>query len=222
MRSFARLGSYLSLEDSIAFGAPGTKIGWDASGSTLDFKADGFRAMTVSNAPGSSVSGTLHGTWVTESENGITTSDRRLKQNIQPLFRSIAESEPAKRSTSAASMQQGTQGATAQRASVVDWVLRELRPVSYSFKHGADAKQERFGFVAQELQHVLPDLVRGAGEQDKSVVYQDFIALITLASQSLQESLDLEDVRLDALERRVFDFARKMKRRTGVHVDMRS
>lgn len=218
MRSFARLGSYLSLEDGISFGGPGVKVSWnDQPGSTLDFTVGGSRAASVS-----STGGTLHGEWLTESETGITTSDRRLKQNIQPLFRTIAESGPAKRSADAPQMQQSAQGATAQRASVVDWVLRELRPVSYSFRHGADAKQERYGFVAQELEGVLPGLVRGEGDEEKSVVYQDFVALITLASQSLQESMDLEDARLDELERKVFEFARKMKRRTGTQVELQS
>ena len=36
------------------------------------------------------------------------------------------------------------------------WVLRELRPVSYRLKEGPDSKSLRYGFVAQELDKVLP------------------------------------------------------------------
>ena len=47
-------------------------------------------------------------------------------------------------------------------ASQVAWALRELRPVAYRFRAGAEAKYTRFGFIADELERVLPELVRAA------------------------------------------------------------
>jgi len=76
-----------------------------------------------------------------------------------------------------------------ERASTVGWVLRELRPVSFNFKDGPEAKYSRYGFVAQELQQVLPGVVRGQGEEHLKVAYQDLIALLTLAAQVLQEKV---------------------------------
>jgi len=72
----------------------------------------------------------------------------------------------------------------------VGWVLRELRPVSFNFKDGPEAKYSRYGFIAQELQQVLPGVVRGTGEEHLKVVYQDLIALLTLAAQVLQDRVN--------------------------------
>lgn len=76
----------------------------------------------------------------------------------------------------------------------MDWLLRELRPVSYSFRDGPEAKYARYGFVAQELERVLPELVVNKGE-DKFVIYQDMVAILTLASQVQQERLIHEEAR---------------------------
>lgn len=72
----------------------------------------------------------------------------------------------------------------------VGWVLRELRPVSFNFKDGPEAKHSRYGFIAQELQQVLPGVVRGTGEEHLKVAYQDLIALLTLAAQVLQDRVN--------------------------------
>merc|ERR1711879_345608 len=104
--------------------------------------------------------GTLHGTWT--ADNTVTASDRRLKKSIVPLYKEVAESA-RNLGTDAAELQQRPMGT--ERSSVVNWVLRELRPVSFKFRHGPDAKYSRYGFVAQELQQVLPGVVRGAGDK---------------------------------------------------------
>lgn len=148
---------------------------------------------------GGSYTGTLHGEWL--FENPVTTSDRRLKTDIKPLYRTIAESDagvssPAIRSSSGGSAKE-------QRAGVVDWVLRELRPVSFVFKKGAEAKTEskenRYGFVAQELEKVLPGIVRGEGEGPKAVVYQDLVAVLTLSAQTLQERASKQQNRIERI-----------------------
>ena len=33
----------------------------------------------------------------------------------------------------------------------LSWILRALRPVAYRFKRGAEAKYQRFGFIADEV-----------------------------------------------------------------------
>jgi len=79
------------------------------------------------------------------------------------------------------------------RRDAVDWVLRELRPVSFVFREGLDSKnmqgKRRYGFIAQEVERVAPELVREMGDH-KSLVYQDFIAMITLAAKDHQERIE--------------------------------
>jgi len=70
--------------------------------------------------------------------------------------------------------------------------------VSYSFKKGAESKYMRFGFIADELESVVPQVVRNVGNRNradfddqKAVVYQDLIALLVAATQS--QSSQIED-----------------------------
>ncbi|CAK9010054.1 unnamed protein product, partial [Durusdinium trenchii] len=62
-----------------------------------------------------------------------------------------------------------------EEAEGVSWVLRQLRPVSFKFKNGPEAKYSRYGFIAQELQEVLPSVVRSVqtdGREHLAVAYQ--------------------------------------------------
>lgn len=103
-------------------------------------------------------------------------------------------------------------GAARAKDQPVGWLLRELRPVSFNLKHGPEAKYLKFGFIAQELETVFPNLVRTVGQDDtKAVASQDLIAVLTLALQNLQKEFDdtrreLEEQRLRVarLERAVF------------------
>lgn len=70
------------------------------------------------------------------------------------------------------------------------WLLRELRPVSFQLKRGPEAKYLKFGFIAQELEAVFPNLVRTVGDNTKAVASQDLIAVLTLAFQNLQKEHD--------------------------------
>jgi len=189
MRSFARFGAGISIEGALK--VKQSEIKYEDATSTLEFKVGtGTRAMSVNE-----LGGTLHGTWA--ADDTISTSDRRLKKSIVPLYRAIAGSP------SSPSFVEKPVKSTDQRDSVVSWVLRELRPVSFSFKHGPEAKHSRYGFVAQELQQVLPALVRGTSDEHLSVVYQDLIALLALAAQTLQAKLETQATELQAQQSRI-------------------
>lgn len=166
--------------------------------SKIELYADGNRGLQVT-----STGGTLHGAW--NSDATVTTSDRRLKRNIEPLYRTISQQ----------AVQRGgvPPGADAgQKDQPVGWLLRELRPVSFNLKHGPEAKYLKFGFIAQELETVFPNLVRTVENTDtKAVASQDLIAVLTLALQMLQKDFDdarreleLQRDRLARLERAVF------------------
>jgi septal ring factor EnvC (AmiA/AmiB activator) len=61
--------------------------------------------------------------------------------------------------------------------------------VSFTFRRGPESKFARYGFVAQELERVLPSVVREKDDY-KHVQYQDLIALLTLTAKAQQERLD--------------------------------
>jgi len=152
------------------------------TGSGLEFYVSGAKAMTMEND-----GGILHGSW--NSESVFVTSDRRLKTDIKPLqrtLRQVVAIDPNPKASKQLS------GATSNDGAL--WLLRQLRPVSYSFRKGAESKYMRFGFIADELESVVPQIVRTVGDRDvadqKAVVYQDLIALLAAAAQSQQSSME--------------------------------
>ncbi len=104
-------------------------------------------------------------------------SDERLKRDIQPLD---AQHE-------------------LQR-------LLRLRPVSYFWrdKHLSAAMQDKpqFGFLAQELREVFPELVLEGSDPDKtlSANYQALIPLLVNAMQVQQETIQQQEARIQRLE----------------------
>jgi len=94
--------------------------------------------------------GTLHGTWTADTV--VAVSDRRLKEHIKPLVSTLQKHLQAK---PGGAQVRGAAGASGARpAGALSWVLRQLRPVSYNFKTGTDAKNIRFGFIADEMEKV--------------------------------------------------------------------
>lgn len=182
MLDFVNLGSTLSVgtirSSLISDGPDSTYL--KISSSQLDVYAGTQRGITVT-ANG----GTLHGAW--SAEASITTSDRRLKRNIQPLYQTIAT-----RARDRWESDSGAQPAADKlsEGEQVKWLLRELRPVSFQLKRGPEAKYLKFGFIAQELEAVFPNLVRTVGDNTKAVASQDLIAVLTLAFQNLQKEHD--------------------------------
>merc|ERR1719515_490951 len=73
LRSFARVGSSISVYGNVLMNDGGT-IGVTATTKSISITSAG---------------GTLHGTW--SAENALDTSDRRLKKDIMPLGKTLAE-----------------------------------------------------------------------------------------------------------------------------------
>jgi hypothetical protein len=162
----------------------------ESSGSDLEVYVGGVKSATFE-----SDGGILHGSWNVESS--LVTSDRRLKTNIMPLQRTLRDviaPRGEKKVVAAAPATGGTSGDGAL------WLLRQLRPVSYSFRKGMDSKFMRFGFIADELESVVPEVVRRPGDREvtdqKAVVYQDLIALLAAASQSQQKLIETLEQKL--------------------------
>jgi hypothetical protein len=174
LRSFARIGDYVSITGALKVtGAITAKYNGGSVGLST-----------------SSTGGNLHGIW--SSDNVVSASDRRLKRDILPLDETIRAQMRKARPDAVA---QTSADAGSESSQAVSWLLRELRPVSFTFRRGPESKFTRYGFVAQELERVLPTVVREKDDY-KHVQYQDVIALLTLTAQSQQD-------RLDSLEREV-------------------
>lgn len=79
-------------------------------------------------------------------------------------------------------------------------ILDDLKPVRYKFK---TADVERYGFIAQDVQEVVPSIVEKAPEGDRLYLqYNDIIAILTAKVQKQSKKIqDLEDriARLEAL-----------------------
>lgn len=199
LRSFSRLGSAMSISGNLHLG--GDIKGLDTIYGQNTTMSDGILDRRLSLPPTGDFQ--LHGVWV--EDQGIVTSDRRLKLNIEPLAKRLQKHREEVRSSS--NVFQKVKGESA-----VEWVLRELRPVSFRFKVPADSKAlptERFGFVAQEVEKVAPNLVRGddgaaASETDGQVsfMYKDLLAMLTLALQEQRKHMNRqqEDVLQAQLE----------------------
>lgn len=215
---FVHLGSSLSVRSFIRMGGD-----VDVKGNLLKFTNSyikyGSSAMefyyTNKAMSITSSGGTLHGMWT--SDVVVTSSDRRLKTSIAPLYKALLSRMPEEGEARAQEEAfqpspdenqersgdfLGTTKAESKRkmhttkAKTVNWVLRELRPVSFEFKAGPESKYSRYGFVAQELEKVMPNLVRN-NEQYKYVIYQDLIAVLVLAAQAQEDKISVLEKQFD-------------------------
>lgn len=117
----------------------------------------------------------------------VTRSDRRYKENIEPLDHTTTTEQ-----------------------------LMKLKPVTYDYKDGFGPEGRQFGFIAQDVREVMPDLVTGEETADKKLGlnYQGLIAPMIAAIQDLKlenDNLRAElkaandnfEQRLDQLESRL-------------------
>ncbi|UTW61573.1 tail fiber domain-containing protein [bacterium SCSIO 12741] len=104
------------------------------------------------------------------------TSDRRLKQNIVPLENALKK-------------------------------VKSLRGVSYSYtdaqENNGRSDQTEIGFVAQELEEVLPEMVRERPDGLKSVNYLHMVGLLVEAIKEQQVQIDLQTTEIEELKSQV-------------------
>jgi hypothetical protein len=222
-----RVGNRLSVEgdlhigSALYFGTASTYLHYDSASSEFRIVAGGNKRFSLTSSGGS-----LHGTWSTESI--LSASDRRLKRRIEPLHRVLAKAQMQRGLASSSRVEaypstNDTTAHGAERHVAVDWMLRQLRPVSFSFRKSAEAKkfekpQRRYGFIAQEVESVLPDMVE-MHQEAKHVAYQDMIAVLTLASQVQQERLAAHERRAEGRAQQLSVQARKLRAlRRGIGV----
>ena len=118
-----------------------------------------------------------------KSGSVILTSDLRLNKNIKPITNSLT-------------------------------TIQKLNPVSYEKKQSLQATDYTTienGFIAQELQKILPDLVHESADMDKllSVNYTAIIPILTKGIQEQQAIIEDQKKRLDTLEKLVNELIKK-------------
>jgi hypothetical protein len=214
VRGFVRMGSSLSVHSiraSLLY-ADSSNTYIKEGSNTLEVYVKGNRALSLE-----SDGGILHGSWTSNAP--LVTSDRRMKKDIVPLQRTLrgamsnmmastqlsssAARSPIVGKDEGASLRgkieqpqaPQAEGSAGQSDGAL-WLLRQLRPVSYSFRKGAESKYMRFGFIADELESVVPQVVRNVGgskefADQKAVVYQDLIALLAAALQEQQKRTEV-------------------------------
>jgi len=161
---------------------------WMAANTYFRYQSSSSRIEAIVGADGRGISigskvGTLHGTWTVDST--VITSDRKLKKDIKPLqdtLRTIALEAAAK---------QDKKSPEDERTTPAQWIIAMLRPVSYEYLAHAG---RRYGFVANEVEDVLPDLVRTEegedGEPLRKLILMDFIPLLVSAMQGQQGMIE--------------------------------
>lgn len=83
-------------------------------------------------------------------------------------------------------------------------VVRQLRPVSFRYKKSSESKHSRYGFVAQELEALLPAVVRADPVSGlRYVSYTDVLAVLVLGAQQTEGQITKFNLDLSHLEERL-------------------
>jgi len=122
--------------------------------------------------------GTAIGRDATTGEIRATTSDERLKTNIQTISGALDT-------------------ITALRGVQFDWTADN----DAEFKIGADNAGTQIGLIAQEVEQVLPEVVKPNGVKDyKTVEYDKIVAVLIEAVKEQQQQIDALQQQIDALK----------------------
>ncbi|CAK9064734.1 Vacuolar protein sorting-associated protein 28-like 2 [Durusdinium trenchii] len=122
--------------------------------------------------------------WATEKHRGLSAQKHTLATKLATKMATKMELFKATRETQMELYANAYRGITLTASGGT--LHGELRPVSFQLKRGAEAKYLKFGFIAQELETVFPNL-----EHDE---YKQKV---------LEQDAELQDLkkRLDRLER---------------------
>jgi hypothetical protein len=154
-------------------------VGGSIGGTLINGSAAGYAALQSIHSVNSSTgycayfnnSGSGTGLYISNSAAWISTSDERLKEDIVNLD-------------------------TTQK-------LLQLKPRNYlwkSQKTSDEPNKRNFGFIAQEVKEIFPDLVGISPEGMYSVEYTGLIAPLVKAIQDQQAMIETLTTRLSALE----------------------
>ena len=78
--------------------------------------------------------------------------------------------------------------------------IMELQPKTYYLKDPTKSNQRQFGFIAQELESTIPEIVHTSDDDMKAVNYMQIIPWLTAALQEQQDIINQLQHRIDHLE----------------------
>lgn len=123
-------------------------------------------------------------------------SDEKLKTNIRPL-----------REKSNTQTMSSNNVRTIQTSPITNMLLK-LNPVKYNWKDGAEYEKynirpnrtniEEYGFLAQDLETIIPGAVAMTDEGDKLVNYSALIPILTAAIQELNDRIAILEAQLNS------------------------
>jgi hypothetical protein len=77
-------------------------------------------------------------------------------------------------------------------------LIKKLNPVEYNFKNN---KEKRHGFIAQEVEKILPDIVIGGNI--KTINYIDIISILTKSIQEQQTQIEEHQKKIEELSQKI-------------------
>ena len=81
--------------------------------------------------------------------------------------------------------------------------IMQLKPAAYRLIHAEETSQKAIGFIAQEVQAVIPELVRTKEDGTLSIHYPDFGVYAIKAIQEQQEIIDAQQRMIEELSQRL-------------------
>ena len=91
-------------------------------------------------------------------------------------------------------------------------VIGQLRGTSYLLKDPAQSQDLQIGFIAQELEEVLPSLVHTDANGYKSVNYVAVVPLLTEAVKEQQQTIESQQARIEKLEAEMTEIREMLKK----------
>lgn len=121
-------------------------------------------------------------------QNILQSSDYKLKTNIVSLYKN-----PNNRASSY----------SIEGYSQITDAVKKLNPVSYQWKND-NSSSTQYGFIAQEVKRIFPDLV---SETEDGTLAVNYVALIPILTTTIQELTD----RITVLEERIKNLENSFK-----------
>ena len=120
-----------------------------------------------------------------KASNFLNSSDARLKERVKPVLNSME-------------------------------IVRKLNPVSYFWntegvKQGGNANVEQIGFIAQELEKILPNVVNTNSEGFKSADYTKIIPVLTKAIQEQQTQIEKQQFEVEMYKSQNEEFKKRLE-----------
>jgi hypothetical protein len=90
--------------------------------------------------------------------------------------------------------------------------VMQLKPAFYQLNHAKETDQRNIGFIAQEVQEVLPEAVRETDEGMLSINYDDFGVIAIKAIQEQQQIIEEQKGQIDELWKYIKEMEKKLQK----------